>query len=625
MRKRALVSGLAFVGLLPWIGCGQGVVTLYTGAVGTGTASSTSGAGGMGGHGSGGAGGHGSGGTTSSGGASSSSTGEASSSSSAAASSSSNATSSSSSAAASSSSNAAASSSSGAMMVCTPGSMQSCYTGPAGTQGLGICKAGTQTCLPNGSAFGPCQGEVLPLPFEDCSTPMDDNCNGMVNEGCAPGSAVWAQDDGTSGGDAGFAIAVDPAGDVVVGGLVAGAFSGVAVFAGSALVRKRTGGGAPVWSRAFSAGNGNGQYAVTRGIAADAMGHVIAVGEFVGTIDFGGGPFTAAGGTAPDAFVVALDAAGNHLWSHAWGDSQAQASNAVATDAAGDVFVTGSMAGTVDFGGGPLAGAGATDAFLVKLSASGQHLWSKRYGDATPQNGTGVATTTAGDVVLLGEFSGAVDLGGVTLTAMGQSPNSDLFLAKLSGAGGAAIWAKRFGDAQSQQGYGVAVDPLGNVAVAGQIRGSIDFGGGPLTNVDPTNATTDAYVAKLDAGGGYLWAQRFGDVAIQAATGVAMDAAGDVAIVGLFKGSVGFGGATFTDPSAGTFDAFVAKLASANGAHLWSHQVGDASDQRGRGIAMDAAGDVFITGAYQGTIALGPAATITSTSGNDVFTVKLAP
>ncbi len=69
--------------------------------------------------------------------------------------------------------------------LCREGEVQPCYSGPDGTQGVGICVAGTQECLPGGGTFGPCMGEVLPQASEDCGTPLDDDCNGEVNEPAA--------------------------------------------------------------------------------------------------------------------------------------------------------------------------------------------------------------------------------------------------------------------------------------------------------------------------------------------------------------------------------------------------------------------------------------------------------
>jgi hypothetical protein len=78
--------------------------------------------------------------------------------------------------------------------VCTPNASVSCYSGPAGTAGVGLCKAGSKTCNAAGTAFGACSGEITPV-SETCTTPGDDDCNGQVNEGgagcvCAPNSAV---------------------------------------------------------------------------------------------------------------------------------------------------------------------------------------------------------------------------------------------------------------------------------------------------------------------------------------------------------------------------------------------------------------------------------------------------
>jgi hypothetical protein len=73
---------------------------------------------------------------------------------------------------------------SGAGCVCLPNTVASCYTGPMGTQNVGICKPGLMACNMLGTAYGPCLGEVLPDPMDSCATTADDNCNGTINEGC---------------------------------------------------------------------------------------------------------------------------------------------------------------------------------------------------------------------------------------------------------------------------------------------------------------------------------------------------------------------------------------------------------------------------------------------------------
>ncbi|MFO0644775.1 MAG: MopE-related protein [Polyangiales bacterium] len=71
---------------------------------------------------------------------------------------------------------------------CPAGTTRPCYTGPAGTSGVGICRPGTQTCMrvsTTSTSWGTaCTGEILPGASEVCGNMRDDNCNGMVDEGC---------------------------------------------------------------------------------------------------------------------------------------------------------------------------------------------------------------------------------------------------------------------------------------------------------------------------------------------------------------------------------------------------------------------------------------------------------
>ncbi|HVV86968.1 MAG TPA: MopE-related protein [Kofleriaceae bacterium] len=86
--------------------------------------------------------------------------------------------------------------------VCTPGASAACYGGPAGTAGVGICKAGTKPCNAAGTGFGACGGEVDPR-AEICGNGLDDDCDGVIDNGCVcvPGtqSACYDGANGTVG------------------------------------------------------------------------------------------------------------------------------------------------------------------------------------------------------------------------------------------------------------------------------------------------------------------------------------------------------------------------------------------------------------------------------------------
>lgn len=63
---------------------------------------------------------------------------------------------------------------------CLPGTQQACYSGPAGTMGVGICRAGTRTCRDDGT-FDACLGQVWPG-IEVCGNALDENCNGRIDD-----------------------------------------------------------------------------------------------------------------------------------------------------------------------------------------------------------------------------------------------------------------------------------------------------------------------------------------------------------------------------------------------------------------------------------------------------------
>ena len=67
---------------------------------------------------------------------------------------------------------------------CTPGAMLTCYDGPNGTENNPPCQRGERTCNPMGTGYGPCDGQVVPEPVDECGTPVDENCNGVVDELC---------------------------------------------------------------------------------------------------------------------------------------------------------------------------------------------------------------------------------------------------------------------------------------------------------------------------------------------------------------------------------------------------------------------------------------------------------
>jgi hypothetical protein len=281
------------------------------------------------------------------------------------------------------------------------------------------------------------------------------------------------------------------------------------------------------------------------GLAVDGAANVILTGSFASnTISFGGGSLAGANGKT---YLVELDPSGAHLWSKNFGVT----STGVASDGMGNVVLIGGLQGAVSLGGADLTSAGGSDVFVAKFSSSGAHLWSKRFGDAKEQSGDRVAVDKGGNILLTGGFAGTLDWGGGgTLTTKGEA----VFLVKLDPSGN-SVWAKGFEEATGSVFITqIAVDSADRVAIAGQLTGTVDFGGGPLVSA----GNTDVFVVSFDADGKYLFGRRFGDGQKQSGQGAAFSGGKNLLLAGQMQGTIDFGGGPLI--TVGYQDIFLAKL-----------------------------------------------------------------
>ncbi|MDI1479128.1 SBBP repeat-containing protein [Polyangium sp. y55x31] len=502
---------------------------------------------------------------------------------------------------------------------CAPNTTETCYTGPNNTAGVGVCKAGTHTCLPDGTGYGACMGEVLPS-LDNCASPADEDCSGAAL--ACTGNHVASKPFGDASNQIGLDVAIDAQGNVYTIGNLEGTINfggaiGALTSAGSTdvIVVKYDPTGAVLWAKKY----GDASTQIGNGIAVDGAGNVFVTGAFQGSINFGGGPFTSAGGD--DLFVAKLDTNGGHLWTKSVGNTATQQGADVGVDAQGGVYVTGHFSGNLNFVG-VITNQGGFDALLLKFaSANGNPVFGKGFGGTGTQYGYEVAVTPAGQVSLVGAFQNQANFGGGNLTSAGDY---DIVVARYDSAGG-HLWSKGFGDASEQRALAVAVDPNnGSVVVTGEMAGSVSFDGGAttLTSADGTG-NVDGFVAKLDAMGNHVWSKKFGNPSAQRGKGVAIDVFGNIVVTGEFFNQVDFGGGAVV--SAGGRDVFVAKL-NPDGGPLWVRRYGSGmmTDQAGEAVAIDPLTNTWVTGFFENIIDFG-GGPFTSAGGTDMFLAKLAP
>lgn len=425
---------------------------------------------------------------------------------------------------------------------------------------------------------------------------------------------IWSTRFGNASDQQTAAIAVDGSGDI----FVTGRFQGIIDFGGGPLasaggwdiyLAKFNSAGAHLWSMRF--GDGQNQYSYA--IALNGLGQPVIVGSFQGSVNFGTGPMTSAGGY--DVFVAKFHQTGTCLWSRRYGDSQEQFATGVGTDSGGMVTATGYYYGSVDFGGGPLPSAGGADIFLFRLdSSSGFHQWSQRFGDNQDQVAIDLATVESARVAITGYANGTVDFGGGPLTSTG---GSDMFVAAFQPSG-SHLWSRIHGGAETDAGSALAISPVDfSLIVTGAFRGSVSFGGAPLVSA----GGADIFLAKYSAAGAHLWSARHGGNQADTARDLALRGRGDIALTGYFEGTADFGGGGMT--SAGQTDLFIA-VYDPDGQHLGSRYAGDAARQEGEGVAYTQAREIICTGQFEGAIDLG-GGLLTSAGSFDPYLAKLGP
>ncbi|MFC7670962.1 SBBP repeat-containing protein [Hymenobacter humi] len=355
-------------------------------------------------------------------------------------------------------------------------------------------------------------------------------------------------------------VAVDAAGNVYVTGLsvVGNSQAGL-----DYVTVKYAPTGQQLWAARYNGPTNNQDEA--RALAVDAAGNAYVTGITT----------RAAGNT--DYATVKYSPTGQQLWV-AYYDGPANGSEqawAIAVDAGGNVYVTGDSAGAGTSG----------DYATVKYSASGQQLWAARY------NGP----TSGGDYA---QALGLDAAGNVFVTGISyrddNSTSGDFATVKYAPTG-EQLWAAVYNSPANgyDEGRIIAVDAAGNAYATG------------YSHPEAVDSPGDYLTIKYSAGGQQLWTARYNgpgnDFDYPEAT--AVDAGGNVYVTGLSTGT-----------ASGT-DYATIKYSPA-GLRQWVARYNGPANQAdaARDVAVDAVGNVYVTGSSMGV-----------SSGNDYATVKYAP
>ena len=354
------------------------------------------------------------------------------------------------------------------------------------------------------------------------------------------------------------------------------------------------------------------------GIKVDASGNAFIVGStqspnFPTTA--GAHRRTGAVNNSLEAFVTKINATGTALiYSTFIGGTNFEWGRAIAIDAAGNAYITGqTKSSNFPTTGGafdrtfnvdtcPRCGIDQEDAFVLKLNPTGSALvYSTFLGGFNMDDGMAITVDGAGNAYVAGETEASNFP--TTANAFDRTINGafDTFVTKLNATGSALVYSSYLGGAAVEFPTDVAVDGSGNLFITGSTS-STNF---PTTAgaFDRTqNGAFDVYLTKLNAAGSALvFSTFFGGSGFDSSGGLALDSTGNSYLSG-GAGSLDFPttpGAfdTLTDGN----DAYVAKFNPAGSALVYSTFLGGTSSDGASSIALDGAGNAWVTGATNST------------------------
>ncbi len=318
-------------------------------------------------------------------------------------------------------------------------------------------------------------------------------------------------------------------------------------------------------------------------IAEDSSGNLFVVGAFSATTDFDGTSLVASGDEL-DAFVASTDGLGALRWVRGFGGTERDHAQAVAVDSAGNVYVTGYVAGgPVDFGGITRTPTGprAEDVFVASYTNTGTLRWAEVFGGGTDDAGLALAVDASDNIYVGGRFKGSITFGATTLDAGGTI--DDGFIVSFD-TSGVVRWVVHHDGSGTNVVSDLVVDASGRVVTTGYFSGAMSFGGADL---DVGSSRFSGFVARYGAAGAYdtAWPTCGGPGSCEG-TAVAVDAT-SVYITGPYRDTVDLGSGPVT--AVGLRDAYV-RAFDADGTSRWSWVVGSTSLDEGVALAMDPAG-----------------------------------
>ncbi len=427
---------------------------------------------------------------------------------------------------------------------------------------------------------------------------------------------VWAQGAGGANFENGLSVATDAAGNVYsVGGFGSPSITfGSYTLTNSGLINmfivKYNPSGTVLWAKSALVSD----FASASAVTVDASGNIYVAGSFGNTtVTIGSTTLTSVG--SRDIFLAKYDSNGNVIWAKRAGGSGTDFVNSVATDASGNIVISGYFTGTsCVFGTTTLSNINTYNMYVVKYSTSGTVIWAKDGSSNFDGVSYSVSVNTSG-IYITGYFtSDNATFGAYTINnaAPAGTGTADIFIVKYD-ASGNVVWARAIGGADDEGGSALTATSS-SLFITGAFYGSsISFG-----SINITGSLGDVFVTEYDLNGNAIWAKSEGGIDDEEPYAICTDGSGVYVTGTYYSPSIQFGSSVITNTSA---SVFVFKF-DTSGQELWATSAGGNSTDEGFGIAASS-NSIYVTGSFYSSAMIFGTDTLLSSGSPDEFIAKL--
>ena len=309
-----------------------------------------------------------------------------------------------------------------------------------------------------------------------------------------------------------------------------------------------------------------------------------------------------------DVLTVRIEGDYDGGWARTWG-GEGYVTADIAVDNDGNMYLVGAFKGTAEFnpcGGAQRTSVGESDAYISSFDSSGRFRWVRTWGSAD-SDWLGAATADdSGNIYAIGGFNGTVNLNPDGSEMYTSNGDGDPCIIKYD-SNGNFLWARVWGGIDRDDASDISYCETGNFYISGNFKEQIDLkpgGGDPHTS----SGKIDAYLAKYDSDGNFIWGRTWGGGADDLNMCVACDDSENSYAYGRFFIW------TDLDPdggdvrsSNGFHDVFLSRFDS-EGNYMWGRTWGNEGSEciEEMDLAVDYDGNAYVIGGYEGPIDLDP-------------------